>query len=208
MRVETYPNRDSLQFQESFGMKDCQTFIRSTIRYEGFSSIVSAYHDLGLSSDEPVPPSADTLRKILRSRIDATEQKKMNSDGTAIGKLIKSVASCYLGQPTAEQIAFFTCLLERVDFKYLIKETTDAELEQNQQLHKVDEKALLKAQKSILKSLDFLEFFDDVKKVEVGKKTYLNLLSEAMQSKLALEDHDRDLVIMRHEFGIHSPSLN
>jgi len=29
-----------------------------------------------------------------------------------------------------------------------------------------------------------------------------------MQGKLALEDNDRDLVIMRHEFGIQSPDSN
>lgn len=29
-----------------------------------------------------------------------------------------------------------------------------------------------------------------------------------MQGKLALGDNDRDLVIMRHEFGIQSPSTN
>jgi len=45
-------------------------------------------------------------------------------------------------------------------------------------------------------------------KVEIGKKSYLQVLSEAMADKMALKDHDRDLVIMRHEFGIHSPAEN
>lgn len=65
MRLETYPNRDSLQFQEAFGMKDCQTFVRGTIRFEGFCSIVSAYHDIGLSSDEQVPDGVKTLKEML-----------------------------------------------------------------------------------------------------------------------------------------------
>lgn len=61
--------------------------------------------------------------------------------------------------------------------------------------------------RSILKSLHFLEFFTD-KPVETEKKSFLQVLSSAMQGKLALGEHDRDLVVMRHEFGIMSPSTN
>ena len=35
---------------------------------------------------------------------------------------------------------------------------------------------------------------------------YIDILSEVMQKKLAMNDHDRDLVIMRHEFGIEDPN--
>jgi len=66
MKLETYPNRDSLGFQESFGMKDCHTFVRGTLRFDGWSSITSAYHDIGLSSDDKVPAEAKTLRDVLK----------------------------------------------------------------------------------------------------------------------------------------------
>lgn len=88
----------------------------------------------------------------------------------------------------------------------MVKETSEAELA-SQTLNKHDEKALKKAMHSILKSLEFLEFFKD-NQVVIEKKTYLQVLSEAMQGKLALGDTDRDLVIMRHEFGIQSPTTN
>lgn len=39
MKFEVYPNRDSYVFLERFGMKDCETFIRGTFRYKGFSSV-------------------------------------------------------------------------------------------------------------------------------------------------------------------------
>jgi saccharopine dehydrogenase-like NADP-dependent oxidoreductase len=55
MKLEVYPNRNSLVFRERFGMTDCETFIRGTIRFKGFSYIISAYHDLGLTSDNQVP---------------------------------------------------------------------------------------------------------------------------------------------------------
>lgn len=39
MKFEVYPNRDSLVFLEKFGMQDCETFIRGTFRYKGFSAV-------------------------------------------------------------------------------------------------------------------------------------------------------------------------
>ena len=62
MKLEIYPNRDSLVFQEAFGMQDCETFIRGTIRFHGFCSIIAAFHDLGLTSEDPVPSEVKTLR--------------------------------------------------------------------------------------------------------------------------------------------------
>jgi len=55
MKLEVYPNRDSLTFMHRFGMDDCETFIRGTIRFKGFSDVISAFHDIGLTSDDPVP---------------------------------------------------------------------------------------------------------------------------------------------------------
>ena len=69
MKLETYPNRDSLVFMERFGMHDCETFIRGTLRYTGFSSIISAFHDIGLTSDDPVHESVTNLRTLLESRL-------------------------------------------------------------------------------------------------------------------------------------------
>lgn len=39
MKFEVYPNRDSLVFMDRFGMNDCETFVRGTIRFKGFSGV-------------------------------------------------------------------------------------------------------------------------------------------------------------------------
>jgi hypothetical protein len=39
MKLEVYPNRDSTVFMDKLGMKDCETFIRGTFRFKGFSSV-------------------------------------------------------------------------------------------------------------------------------------------------------------------------
>lgn len=69
MKLEAYPNRDSLVFMERFGMQECETFVRGTLRFTGFSAIISAFHDIGLTSDDPVDNSVKILRDLLESRV-------------------------------------------------------------------------------------------------------------------------------------------
>jgi saccharopine dehydrogenase-like NADP-dependent oxidoreductase len=38
-KLESYPNRDSTVFMPRFGMSDCETFIRGTYRFQGFSAV-------------------------------------------------------------------------------------------------------------------------------------------------------------------------
>ena len=49
---------------DKFGMSNCETFIRGTIRFSGFSNVISAFHDIGLTSDDAVPDSLNTLRDL------------------------------------------------------------------------------------------------------------------------------------------------
>lgn len=54
---------------EKFGMQNCETFIRGTIRFSGFSFLISNFHDMGLTSDDAVPASVVTLRDLANSRL-------------------------------------------------------------------------------------------------------------------------------------------
>jgi hypothetical protein len=54
---------------KKFGMENCETFIRGTIRFGGFSFIISAFHDMGLTSDDPVPSEVKTLRDLAHSKL-------------------------------------------------------------------------------------------------------------------------------------------
>jgi len=64
MKFEIYPNRDSTVFMDRFQMSECETFIRGTFRYKGFSAIISAFHDVGLTCDDLVPEGVNTLREL------------------------------------------------------------------------------------------------------------------------------------------------
>jgi len=69
MKLESYPNRDSTVFMDRFGMTDCHTFIRGTIRFSGFSAIIAAFHDIGITSDDKVPSKINNLRDFLDSKL-------------------------------------------------------------------------------------------------------------------------------------------
>merc|ERR1711935_598195 len=61
----------------------------------------------------------------------------------------------------------------------------------------------VKSMQGIIKSLDYINFFSD-KTPPTKDKSYLNVLSEIMASKLAMNDNDRDLVAMVHEFTLRN----
>ena len=50
-------------------MESCETFVRGTIRFKGFSFIISAFHDKGLTSDDPVPKEVKTLKDLAMIRL-------------------------------------------------------------------------------------------------------------------------------------------
>ena len=55
-------------------MESCETFIRGTIRFSGFSFIISIFHDQGMTSDEPVPSSVKNLRDLYMSRLGSASK--------------------------------------------------------------------------------------------------------------------------------------
>lgn len=81
-----------------------------------------------------------------------------------------------------------TAVLTRIDYSYL------------------NEDAKLGVMRSVLKTLDYLGLFSD-EPIE-GSQSYLSALSNAMQKHLNMNEHDRDLVVMRHEFEIWEDSMD
>ena len=69
-------------------MYDCETFVRGTIRFKGFSYIISAFHDVGLTSDISVPAGVKTLRDLVDSLTANADLKKCHP---AVDEVINSV---------------------------------------------------------------------------------------------------------------------
>jgi len=188
MKLETYPNRDSLVFLERFGMHDCETFVRGTLRFTGFSAIISAFHDIGLTSDDPAADHVKTLRDLLDSRLGGPH--KVNSSAGASSLKVIDQATSGMSKDDQQLVK---SALSRVDFSHLS-----------------DSKQIESAIKNIIKTLVFLGFFNPDQSVTIKDKAgkprpCLGVLGDVMGAKLALNDQDRDLVVMRHVFYIQDP---
>jgi len=97
---EVYPNRDSISYLKKYGLKDIPTFIRGTIRREGFCDAWDAFVQLGWTDNTfPIVNSDrmtynDLLRAFLPGKDVNTPLKKQLADfleveenGTVMQKL-------------------------------------------------------------------------------------------------------------------------
>lgn len=53
LRLESLPNRDSLQYESTYGIEKVKTIFRGTLRYRGFSSLMNIFQNMGLFLEEP-----------------------------------------------------------------------------------------------------------------------------------------------------------
>lgn len=163
-------------------MNHCETFIRGTIRFKGFSYIISAFHDLGLTSDLLIPEGVKTLRDFVNSlTYDADTSKCHAFADEAIDSILLGINS--------EDRDFLKRFLAKVDVSY------------------IDEKQIKLAYRSIINSIRFFGFMDDPTPLKIqssnGKQlTYIELFGELMSAKLSMNEDDIDLVIMKHCFTL------
>ncbi len=62
--LEAYPNRDSMKYEELYGLGHVPTIIRATLRYDGWSRTVAALRTLGLLDEEPVLGEGETWAEL------------------------------------------------------------------------------------------------------------------------------------------------
>lgn len=186
MKLEVYPNRDSTVFMNRFGMSDCETFIRGTFRFKGFADIVSAFHDIGITSDDPCDPNVKTLRDLVAWRLTKVPELKLNDGQKAlIAKLTKGMSS---KDKSLTEGVFARTDIARFGNNMARTEETYARL---------------------IKTMQFLGFFEDDLKLNIkdakGKlRPALDCFGDVMAVRMEHTKHDRDLVVMRHNFMIEN----
>jgi len=111
MKLEAYPNRDSTVFMDRMGMSNCHTFIRGTYRFEGFSSIISCFHDVGLTSDDPVGEGVKTLKELCHWRYSIVPGKPLTGAKKAL------CAKLTNGMETNDRL-LVEGMLSRTDFRH------------------------------------------------------------------------------------------
>jgi saccharopine dehydrogenase-like NADP-dependent oxidoreductase len=51
LTLEGYPNRDSISYQEIYGLGDATKMLRGTLRYTGFTELINAFKEIGYFSE-------------------------------------------------------------------------------------------------------------------------------------------------------------
>lgn len=69
LHLECLPNRDSLQYEETYGIDGIKTMFRGTLRYRGFSSLLHAFKMLGMFENlaPPLDGLEDTWDDLLEN---------------------------------------------------------------------------------------------------------------------------------------------
>jgi saccharopine dehydrogenase-like NADP-dependent oxidoreductase len=80
-KFELYPNRDSLPYQEIYGLQEAQTVMRGTYRYIGWCDTFKKIVDLGLVDETPRPDlEGITYKQMMANLVNAA------ADGDIIEK--------------------------------------------------------------------------------------------------------------------------
>ncbi len=62
-RFEAYPNRDSLKYQDIYGLQDVTTLYRGTIRRVGYSRAWNVFVQLGMTDDSYIMENSENMTK-------------------------------------------------------------------------------------------------------------------------------------------------
>lgn len=198
-----YPNRDSLSYIPKYGLENCDTFIRTTLRHPDFMYGWKNVIELNLTDENSTNETdGKTLAAFFKEHME------------------KNGFSEWLEQKLHEQFASTKDLLsELVNLVELEKKAEEKGIEPVEEFMVVDDKGDLQkididdlkinaaatlADKMhdaslTLKQLFFLGMDDDQTQINKGKCSAADVLQFALEQKLALQPQDKDRVIMLHE---------
>lgn len=65
LEFESYPNRDSISYEDSYGFRNIDLLLRGTLRYTGWHKHILAFKDLHLLEDTPILEGESSYAAIL-----------------------------------------------------------------------------------------------------------------------------------------------
>jgi len=198
-----YPNRDSLSYISLYGLQECQTFIRTTLRHPDFIYGWKNVIDTRLTDEKQTyDTNGKTLAQLFKEHLD------------------RNGFSEWLEQRLREQFDSTKSLLaELVNLVELEKQAEEKGVEPVEEFMVVDDSGDLKqididdlkvnaaatlADKMhdaslTLKQLFYLGLDDNHTIVNKGECSAAAILQFALEKKLALQPGEKDLIVMQHE---------
>lgn len=198
-----YPNRDSLSYINVYGLQETATFIRTTLRHPDFIYGWKNIIDLKLT-DEFVKYDTDnkTLSQFFKAHMDKNEfnewleqrlKEQFDSTKNLLAELVNLVE---LEQKAAEKGVDQPEEFMLVDDKGDLKEIDIDDLKINAAATLADK---MHDASLTLKQLFYLGMDDEQTQINKGFCTAADVLQFALEKKLALQQGDKDMIIMLHE---------
>jgi saccharopine dehydrogenase-like NADP-dependent oxidoreductase len=198
-----YPNRNSINYIETYGMTETKTFIRTTLRHPDFIYGWKNIIDLRLT-DENLLYETDGLSLMAffkehmeRNNFNGWLEQKLSKQFEETKELLNNLVNLVkleeeVKEETSEAIDDFMMVDEKGDLK-----KADMDDLKNNAAATIAFK--MHESKLTLRQLFYLGMDDDKIIINKGKCGAADVLQFALQTKLALREKDRDMVIMMHE---------
>jgi saccharopine dehydrogenase-like NADP-dependent oxidoreductase len=198
-----YPNRDSLSYIPLYGLENCDTFIRTTLRHPDFMYGWKNVIELKLTDEkDSYETGGKTLAQFFKEHMDKHNfgpwlEQKLHEQFDSTKHLLQEL----LNLSQLEEEAAKKGVKPVEDFM-VVSETGDLQKLNIDDL-KINAATVLADKmhdaKLTLKQLFFLGMDDDKTYINRGKCSAADVLQFALEKKLALESGDRDMIIMLHE---------
>jgi len=200
-----YPNRDSLSYIPVYGLQDCPTFIRTTLRYPDFIYGWKNVLELKLTDETPAYDTdgmslADFFREHLeRHGFGQWLQQRMSEQFETSKKILEDLVNLVELQDEVSEVSE-----ERVEQFMMVNEKgtlQDVDIEDLKTNAAATVAMKMHDAKLTLSQLFFLGMDDRQTLINRGHCSAADVLQLALEKKLALNAGDRDLVVMLHEIG-------
>lgn len=198
-----YPNRDSLSYISLYGLEECDTFIRTTLRHPDFIYGWKNVIETNLTSEtQTYDTNGKTLGELFKEHMDKNGfsdwlEEKLREQFDSTKDLLAELVNLVELEKKAEEKG-----VESVEDFMIVDEEGDLKRIDIDDL-KVNAAATLADRMHdaslTLKQLFYLGLDDKETVVNKGDCSAASLLQFALEKKLALHAGDKDLVIMQHE---------
>jgi saccharopine dehydrogenase (NADP+, L-glutamate forming) len=127
---EVYPNRNSMPYQELYGLEEAQTVMRGTYRNIGWCDTLKKIVDLGLIDETPKDNlKGVTFKKMMANLVGASEENVIEKTAAKVGlskddDVIKRMEwlGLFSDDPVADFNDYLDILSERLQEKLFYKE--------------------------------------------------------------------------------------
>lgn len=200
-----YPNRDSLSYTRLYGLEDAATFVRTTLRHTDFMKGWKHLIELNMTDEEPLyPTDGKSLADVFKMHLDKNNftqwlRDRMSHDLGASGPLLKQLTRLLeeesaarekgIDPPTSFLVAGPGGQLTEIGVENMKNQAAGLVASQMEQANLT------------LRQLSFLGLADHGTRVDRGLCSAADILQFAMEKKMSIGPHDRDMIVMLHEIG-------